>query len=160
MEEMEVFGITFDAVKNSPVLVLRNGDRTRLLPIWIGPYEANAILLEMEGKIPPRPLTHDLTKKIIFSLGAEVDRIVISDIRDNTFYAEIFLKNDKFLTKIDSRPSDAIAIALRTNSPIFVEEHVLELGQWVDNNVEMDDFREFINSVKPEDFEIDENIDS
>lgn len=156
MEEMEIFGITFDSVKNSPVLVLRNGERTRLLPIWIGPYEANAILLEIEGKTPPRPLTHDLTKKIIFSLGAEVDRIVINDIRDNTYFAEIFLRNEKFQTKIDSRPSDAIAIALRTNSPIFVEDHVLEVGQWVDKSIEMEDFKDFINDLKPEDFEVDD----
>lgn len=156
MEEMDIFGITFDAVKNSPVLVLQNQKKTCLLPIWIGPYEANAILLEMEGKSPPRPLTHDLAKKIIFSLGASVERIVISDIRDNTFYAEIFLSNDYLQTKIDSRPSDAIAIAIRTNSPIFAEEHVLEIGQWVDKSVEMENFKEFIGNVKPEDFELED----
>jgi hypothetical protein len=159
MEEMEVYGITYDAVKNSPVLLLRNSGKTRLLPIWIGPFEANAILMEMEGKTPPRPLTHDLTRKIIFSLGATVERIVINDLRDSTFYAEIFLKNKNFNTKIDSRPSDAIAIAMRTESPIFVEDHVLKFGQWIDKNMEMEDFKDFINNLKPEDFEIEDNLE-
>ncbi|MGQ9705970.1 MAG: bifunctional nuclease family protein [bacterium] len=153
MHRVKVIGITYDSTNNSPIVILKDFDGKRILPIWIGPFEANAILMELEGIKTPRPMTHDLTKKIILGLGAKVESIVINDIKDNTFYARINLTTDGFKTSVDSRPSDAIAIALRMDSPIFVADHVIALGQPIkENEVSKEEIKKIIENLKPDDF--------
>jgi len=149
MHKVIVMGITFDSTNNSPVVILKDANNERILPIWIGPFEANSILMELEGIKTPRPMTHDLAKRIIHSLGAKVESVIINDIKDNTFYAQINLVTDGSTTAIDSRPSDAIAIAIRTSSPIYVAAigHITK-----DNQETKERVKEFINQLKPEDF--------
>ena len=123
---MGVKALIVDPIANMPVVILRDEDEKNFLPIWVGVFEANAIALQMEGVTTPRPMTHDLLKNIIQEIEANVVQVVINNLLENTFYAQIFLRvGGKELT-IDSRPSDAIALALRTDSPVFVEETVLE----------------------------------
>ncbi|HEC80063.1 MAG: bifunctional nuclease family protein [Candidatus Coatesbacteria bacterium] len=153
MHKVIVMGITFDSTNNSPVVILKDANNERILPIWIGPFEANSILMELEGIKTPRPMTHDLAKRIIHSLGAKVESVIINDIKDNTFYAQINLVTDGSTTAIDSRPSDAIAIAIRTSSPIYVADHVIAIGHITKDNQETKErVKEFINQLKPEDF--------
>jgi len=153
MQRVKVIGITYDSANNSPIVILKDLEGKRILPIWIGPFEANSILMELEGIKTPRPMTHDLAKKIILGLGAKVESIIISDIKDNTFYAQINLITDGFKTSVDSRPSDAIAIALRMDSPIFVADHVIALGQPIkDNEESKETIKKFIENLKPDDF--------
>ena len=125
---MEVRSLTIDHASNSPVVVLHNEEQGKALPIWIGHFEAQAIAMEMEGISGPRPLTHDLMKKIIEGLEAEVDRVVIDDLRNQTYYASIHLLSHGNELRIDSRPSDAIALALRFRKPILVNASLL-LGE-------------------------------
>ncbi|MBI2873730.1 MAG: bifunctional nuclease family protein [Firmicutes bacterium] len=124
--EMKVVSIGLDPRTSQPVLILRDGTRNRLLPIWIGALEANAIALEMEGIKPPRPMTHDLLRNLLDLIGARVQGVLISDIKEETFYAMITLATSRDTLEIDSRPSDAIALALRTKAPIYAAEKVLE----------------------------------
>lgn len=157
LEQMKVAGVTFDSSNNSPVVILRDMEEKRILPIWIGPFEANAILMELEGVHTSRPMTHDLIKRLVSSLGAKITQVVINNLKDNTFFAEIQVSTENMVTKIDSRPSDAIAVALRVECPIYVEEHVLARGQWLDEgNLSEEErnkrFKEFIEKLKPEDF--------
>ncbi|UCF79374.1 MAG: bifunctional nuclease family protein [Candidatus Eiseniibacteriota bacterium] len=128
MIEVKVGGLTYDDNAKSPVVFLKERDGTRVLPIWIGPAEANAIALEMVGKKFQRPLTHDLMATIVRGLKAKVSRVVISDLRDNTFYASVVLEREKEkeMLNVDARPSDGIALALRTRSPIFLADKLLE----------------------------------
>lgn len=123
---MEIKGLVLDPSSNAPIVILRDTESQVLLPIWIGVFEANAIAVRMEGIHPPRPMTHDLLRATLDSLGAEVQRIVISDLRDSTFFAVIELGHGDETVSVDARPSDALALALRTNAPIFVARHVLE----------------------------------
>jgi hypothetical protein len=123
---MDVKALIVDPIANMPVVILRDVEDKNFLPIWVGVFEANAIALQLEGVTTPRPLTHDLLKATISLLGASVDQIVITRLHENTFYAEIHLTAGGLPVVVDSRPSDAIALALRTSSPIFVEEEVLE----------------------------------
>lgn len=123
---MDVKALIVDPVANMPVVILRDVEDKNFLPIWVGVFEANAIALQLEGVSTPRPLTHDLLKATISLLGASVDQIVITRLHENTFYAEIHLTAGGAAVVVDSRPSDAIALALRTSAPIFVEEEVLE----------------------------------
>jgi bifunctional DNase/RNase len=124
--EMKIKGLMIDPVSNMPIIVLKNATGESVLPIWVGIFEANAIAMQLETVISPRPMTHDLLKSVIDGLSASVQRIVITDLKDNTFFAEIELVRDGESLSIDARPSDAMALALRTDSPIFVEQDVLD----------------------------------
>lgn len=126
MIKMEIKGLLMDPVSNMPVVVLRDSTSGFFLPIWVGIFEANAIALQMEKITTPRPMTHDLLKNLLSELDAKVERIVINDLKDNTFFARIHLLRGEVRWNVDSRPSDAIALALRVNAEIFVEEDVLE----------------------------------
>ena len=132
--EMTVKGLMIDPITNMPIIVLRDGDGQRILPIWVGVFEANAIALQIENVQTPRPMTHDLLKNVIDDLQARVERIVVCDLKDNTFYAAIHVRTSGAARHVvDARPSDAIALALRTGSPIFVEERVIESARSVDS---------------------------
>ena len=123
---MEVKALIVDPIANMPVVILRDAEEKNFLPIWVGVFEANAIALQMEGITTPRPMTHDLLRNIIREISGKVEQVVINNLQENTFYAQIHLRlNGKAFT-IDSRPSDAIALALRMEAPVFVEESVLE----------------------------------
>jgi bifunctional DNase/RNase len=126
MVKMEIKGLLMDPVSNMPVVILRDAADGIFLPIWVGIFEANAIALEMEKIATPRPMTHDLLKNLLEELDATVDRIVINELKDNTFFARIHLVRGDRRWSVDSRPSDAIALALRARAEIFVEEEVLE----------------------------------
>ena len=123
---MEIKGLIMDPSSNVPIVILRDSEKARLLPIWIGTAEAHAIALEIEGIRPPRPLTHDLLVGLVEALEAKVERIVVTDLRESTFYAEIHLETKDGPRQVDSRPSDAMALALRASAPILVAEKVLE----------------------------------
>jgi len=126
MIKMEIKGLLMDPISNMPVVILRDTEKGHFLPIWVGLFEANAIALEMEKVATPRPMTHDLLKNVLAELDARVERVVINDLRENTFFARIHLARKDGHLSIDSRPSDAIALALRSQAEIFVEEEVLE----------------------------------
>jgi len=124
--EMTIKGLMIDPITNMPIIVLRDDVGQRILPIWVGVFEANAIALQIENVQTPRPMTHDLLKNVIADLNASVDRIVVCGLKENTFYATIQLRSTGGIVAVDARPSDAIALALRTQSPIFVEEDVIQ----------------------------------
>jgi len=152
MIEMKVNGLAVDSASKMPVVILTDESEKRFLPIWIGIYEADAILVAMEDIKVPRPMTHDLIKTIIETLAIEVDRIIIHDIKNNTFFAKIHLILNAKTYQIDSRPSDAIALALRTEAPIFVSEHVILEATIMDKEKyekEMSEFKEFLKDLKP-----------
>ena len=157
MIEMTLGGLGFDPKNMSPIVLLRDKEERNFLPIWIGMFEAAAIAMELQEFKPPRPMTHDLISKIIDSLDGKVQKIIISEIIENTFYAVIELKPSAKtkVIRIDSRPSDAIAIAVRTGVPIFVSEQVMMKAKMV--NAEKDEeesknFKDFIDNINPEDF--------
>ncbi len=157
--KMRLEGVRIELPSQKPILLLKEEKGNRYLPIWIGPYEASAIALELSNIKTPRPMTHDLIINIINNLNISVDNIEITDIKNNTFYAIINIKNkDRKIIKIDSRPSDAIATAVRIKCDIFVAEHVLESGglkiQSIDEEVKK--FNEFLNHIEPEDFKFNE----
>jgi bifunctional DNase/RNase len=129
---MEIKGLMLDPSSNVPIVILKETDSQLFLPIWIGVFEANAIALRIEGVEPPRPMTHDLLRSALEQLGARVEKIVISDLRDNTFFALIHLRREESSITVDARPSDAIALALRANAPIYVLRTVMEKAQAVD----------------------------
>lgn len=148
-------GVRIELPSQKPILLLKEDGGNRYLPIWIGPFEASAIALEMSHIKTPRPMTHDLIINIIRNLKIKIDNIEISDIRDNTFYAIINIRNlDRSLIKIDSRPSDAIATAVRSKCDIFVAKHVLDSGGLVIQSIdeEVEKFKDFLNHINPEDF--------
>jgi bifunctional DNase/RNase len=124
--EMKIRGLMMDPVNNMPIVILRDSAGSRILPIWVGVYEANAIALEIEKVATQRPMTHDLIKTLLLGLDAGVRKVVVSELKDDVFYAVIWIERDGKLTSIDSRPSDALAIALRLDCPIFVEDTVLD----------------------------------
>lgn len=130
--EMKVSGLMIDPLTSMPIVILKNGDGDRMLPIWVGPFEAQAIAMKRESISTPRPMTHDLLQEIVRSLGASVEKVVVTDLRDSTFIAVVHLRTAAGMVEIDSRPSDAIALALRSESPIFVEPRVLELSAAMD----------------------------
>src|SRR6266851_1756730 len=161
--EMKVKGLALEPLSNMPMLILGDEEDKRSLPIWVGLFEANAIALELEKISPPRPMTHDLIKNILESLDARVQKIVVTDVRDNTFYAVIHLRLGTADVTVDSRPSDAIALALRVGAPIFVEEEVVHKARTVEVAKETeigtgkgDDpakIKEWLESLKPDDFD-------
>jgi bifunctional DNase/RNase len=134
--EMTIKGLMIDPITNMPIIILRDQEGQRILPIWVGVFEANAIALQIENVQTPRPMTHDLLKNVIDDLSAQVERIVVTDLKENTFYALIHLRKNGHSIEVDARPSDAIALALRTRSPIFVEEAVIENARSVENSRE------------------------
>ena len=123
---MTIKGLMVDPVTNMPIILLRDSEGQKVLPIWVGIYEANAIALQIENVSTPRPMTHDLLKNIITDLKGTVTKIVVSDLKENTFFALIYLDVSGETVAIDARPSDAIALALRARAPIFVEESVID----------------------------------
>jgi bifunctional DNase/RNase len=137
--EMSIKGLMVDPVTNMPIVILKDKEGDRVLPIWVGIFEANAIALQIENVATPRPMTHDLLRNVISDLEGQVDRIVVSDLKDNTFYAVIHLTVRGERVAIDARPSDAIALALRTRSPILVEENVIDTAKTVDFNADRTD---------------------
>jgi bifunctional DNase/RNase len=154
---MVVKGLTLDPLTNMPIVILKDTEGNRALPIWIGANEANAIAMEMERITTPRPMTHDLIRNILEGLKAKVSRIVINDLRDNTFYAVIFLEVNGTEVAIDSRPSDAIAVALRVKAPILVAEKVIREAKSIDLTEDRpaedtQSVRDWIENLKPEDF--------
>ncbi len=133
---MDVKALIIDPIANMPVVVLRDAEEKNFLPIWVGVFEANAIALQMEGVKTPRPMTHDLLANLLLTIDARVTRVVITGLKENTFYAQIHLELDGKTFEIDSRPSDAIAIALRTEAPVFVEESVIERSRANEDSTE------------------------
>jgi hypothetical protein len=159
MQEMVIYGVSFDMVGKQPIVLLKTVAGNKFLPIWIGHAEAAAILMKLQGTDTPRPMTHDLFTDVIGELNAQVARITVTELRDNTFYARITLRADSSEIDVDSRPSDAIALAVRANAPIFAADEVIEDSgiEFPDEPpVESDDvveqFREFLDNVTPEDF--------
>jgi bifunctional DNase/RNase len=124
--EMKIRGLMMDPVTNMPIVVLKDLNGNSVLPIWVGIYEANAIALEIEKVSTPRPMTHDLIKTLLLGLGTGIRKVVVSELKDDTFYAVIWLDKDGDLISVDSRPSDALALALRLDCPIYVDESVLK----------------------------------
>lgn len=134
--KMDVKALIVDPIANMPVVILRDAEEKNFLPIWVGVFEANAIALQMEGVTTPRPMTHDLLRNLIHQINGDVVQVVINNLLENTFYAQIHLRLDGRDVTIDSRPSDAIALALRTGSPVFVEDSVLERSRAGDETSE------------------------
>jgi bifunctional DNase/RNase len=130
--EMKIKGLMIDPITNMPIIILRDTAGESVLPIWVGIFEANAIALELEKIVPPRPMTHDLLRDVITGLGARIQRIAVTELKDNTFYAMIHLSHNGSAFQVDARPSDAIALALRAEAPIFVEQNVIELAKSID----------------------------
>jgi len=137
--EMTIKGLMIDPITNMPIIILRDGEGQRMLPIWVGVFEANAIALQLESVQTPRPMTHDLMKNLLEEMGAAIERVVVCDLRENTFYATIYLRTAQRTIAVDSRPSDAIALALRTQSPILVEESVIDGARSAENSKESGD---------------------
>ena len=154
---MEVVGVRIELPTNTPILLLRERDGARYLPIWIGTGEATAIALALEGVQPPRPMTHDLLKLITESLGGSVERVVVTDLRDGTFFADLVMGRDGDEVVVSARPSDAIALAARTAAPVFAARDVLAEGgvelRDEGQEEEIERFREFLDDINPEDFE-------
>jgi len=153
--EMTIKGLMVDPITNMPIIILRDKAGDRVLPIWVGIFEANAIALQMENITTPRPMTHDLLRNVINDLKASVQKVVVSDLRENTFYALIYVTTDGDTMAIDARPSDAIALALRTRAPIFVEETVIDNAKTVDLSAEpsadADRLHKWLESLDPDD---------
>jgi bifunctional DNase/RNase len=152
--EMKIRGLMMDPVTNMPIVVLKDNGGESILPIWVGIYEANAIALEIEKVTTPRPMTHDLLKNVLTSLDARVHKVVVSDLRDDTFFAVIWLERNGKIISIDSRPSDALALALRVDCPIFVEDEVLKssrLANAVNDRVSSEELRKWLENLNDED---------
>tara|TARA_B100000686_G_scaffold350387_1_gene446229 strand:+ start:77 stop:565 length:489 start_codon:yes stop_codon:yes gene_type:complete len=159
MVEMKVEGLTLDPLTNMPIIILKDSTGSKALPIWVGYFEANAIALEIEQVSTPRPMTHDLLKNLIQNMKAEVNHILVNELKDNTFYAVISLVYGDITLTIDSRPSDAIALALRTKSPIFVEEKVIDDAKSLDlpdpektKTADDKQWKNWLENIKPDDF--------
>jgi bifunctional DNase/RNase len=153
---MDLVGVRIELPSNQPIVLLRERDGTRYLPIWIGAIEATAIAYALEGVDHQRPLTHDLFKDSILALGNEVERVVVTELRDNIFFADLVFKRDDEEVHVSARPSDAIALAARTEAPLFADAPVLEdAGIEIEEEPEEDEierFREFLEDVSPTDF--------
>jgi len=151
---MKIRGLMMDPVTNMPIVILKDVNGNAILPIWVGVYEANAIALEIERVQTPRPMTHDLIKNVLLGLNATVKKVVVTDLRDDTFYALIWLDRNGSSITIDSRPSDALALALRTDAPIFVEEEVLKsskIASAVSEKVGSEELRRWLENLGEED---------
>ncbi len=168
MTEMVIYGVSFDLVGKQPIVLLKTAESNKFLPIWIGHPEAAAILMKLQDATPPRPLTHDLLVNILGELDAEVVRVTVTELRENTFHASITVAQNGTEVEIDSRSSDAIAVAVRVSAPIFASDSVIEEsaiefdGDEVNEEEIVDEFKRFLEVVSAEDFaevEDDEEID-
>jgi hypothetical protein len=156
---MTIYGVSFDMVGKQPIVLLKTVDGNKFLPIWIGHPEAAAILMKLQGASTPRPMTHDLLSEVLEQMDAKCERVSVTELRDNTFYASITVSMNGSELEIDSRPSDALALAVRTSAPIFaaddvIEESAIEFedGAPEDQEEVVDKFKEFLDNVSPEDF--------
>ena len=163
MQEMTVYGVSFDLVGKQPIVLLRTSEGRTYLPIWIGHPEAAAILMKLQGATTPRPMTHDLVTDMLEQLDAQVTRITVTELKENTFYASITLAQNGSEIEIDSRPSDAIALAVRAEAPIYANERVIEEsaiefeGEEVNEEEIVDEFRKFLDDVSPDEFAVEED---
>jgi uncharacterized protein len=152
--EMKIRGLMMDPVSNMPIVVLKDVQGTAILPIWVGVYEANAIALEIEKVQTPRPMTHDLLKNLLLGLEVQVQKVVVSDLKDDTFYAIIWMERDGQVISMDSRPSDALALALRLDCPIFVSDQVLKnskVANAVSEKSTHEELRKWLEGLSDED---------
>ncbi len=150
---MTIKGLMVDPITNMPIIILRDKDGQKVLPIWVGIFEANAIALQIENVATPRPMTHDLLKNVITDLDGQIQKIVVCDLKDNTFYALIHITVNGHSIAVDARPSDAIALALRAKAPIFVEESVIENARTLDittDKADSDRLQKWLESLDPE----------
>jgi bifunctional DNase/RNase len=168
MQEMLIYGVSFDLVGKQPIVLLKTADGNKFLPIWIGHPEAAAILMKLQSQSSPRPMTHDLLSDILDQLGAQVARITVTELRENTFYAQITMVQDGQEIEVDSRPSDAIALAIRAEAPIFAADRVIEEsaiefeGEEVNEEqleAEVSKFRHFLDEVTPDQFAVEDDDD-
>jgi uncharacterized protein len=152
--EMKIRGLMMDPVTNMPIVVLKEVGSDVVLPIWVGVYEANAIALEIEKVTTPRPMTHDLIKNLLLGLDTHVHKVVVNELRDDTFFAVIWMERDGKVISLDSRPSDALALALRLDCPIFVDEEVLKHSKQATasaDRVSAEDLRKWLEGLNDED---------
>ena len=152
--EMKIRGLMMDPVTNMPIVVLKDIGGSTILPIWVGIYEANAIALEIEKVSTPRPMTHDLIKTLLLGLGTGIRKVVVSELKDDTFYAVIWLDRDGDLISVDSRPSAGLALALRLDCPIYVDESVLKTSQRsnaASDKINNEEWRRWLESLNDED---------
>ena len=152
--EMKIRGLMMDPVTNMPIVVLKDLQGSSVLPIWVGIYEANAIALEIEKVQTPRPMTHDLLKNVLLGLNVRVQKVVVNDLREDTFYAVIWMEADGQIISIDSRPSDALALALRLHCPIYVEEDVLKnsrMASAISEKTTNEELRKWLEGLNDED---------
>ena len=158
MTEMVIYGVSFDLVGKQPIVLLKTSEGNRFLPIWIGQSEAASILMKLQGQAAPRPLTHDLFTDALGQLDAQVVRVCVTELRENTFYATITIAQNGSELDIDSRPSDAIALAVRMDAPIYADDAVIEEsaiefeGDDVNEDDLVDEFKRFLDSVTPDEF--------
>src|SRR5207342_3668456 len=166
MQEMVIYGVSFDMVGKSPIVLLKTTDGNKFLPIWIGHAEAAAILMKLQSQAAPRPMTHDLLTDMLEQLDAQVVRITVTELRESTFYASITVQQNGSEVEIDSRPSDAIALAVRAEAPIFaaddvIEESAIEFeGEEVNEEEMIDEFKRFLDDVSPDQFAVGEEESS
>ena len=152
--EMKIRGLMMDPVTNMPIVVLKDVGSEAVLPIWVGVYEANAIALEIERVTTPRPMTHDLIKNLLVGLDTHVHKVVVNELRDDTFFAVIWMERDGKIISLDSRPSDALALALRLDCPIYVDEEVLKHSKQATasaDRVSAEDLRKWLEGLNDED---------
>ena len=154
--EVKLIGLIMDPISKTPVMILKPLKDKKIIPIWIGGFEANAITMELENIAPPRPMTHDLVKNLFFHFGAEVEKVVVTDIVENTYFAELYVKHKEEVIVIDCRPSDAVALALKNKSKIFISEYVYNtsvlsdfLSNFLDNEEKLDSW---FDNLSPDDF--------
>ena len=153
--EMKIRGLMMDPVTNMPIVILKDIGSDTVLPIWVGVYEANAIALEIEKVTTPRPMTHDLIKNVLTGLDTKVHKVVVTELRDDTFFAVIWMEREGHIISVDSRPSDALAVAMRLDCPIFVEDDVLKsskLAATVSDRVSNEELRKLLENMNDEDF--------
>jgi uncharacterized protein len=153
--EMKIRGLMMDPVSNMPIVILRDSSGDQILPIWVGVYEANAIALEIEKVTTPRPMTHDLIKNILLGLNTGIRKVVVSELKDDTFFAVLWLEREGEMIAVDSRPSDAMALALRLDCPIYVEEQVLKTSKAAQNlgdKSQHEQLRQWLEGLNDEDF--------
>jgi bifunctional DNase/RNase len=164
MQEMHIYGVSFDLVGKQPIVLLKTAEGNKFLPIWIGHPEAAAILMKLQSATTPRPMTHDLVTDMLDQLGAQVIRITVTELRENTFYAQITVQQDGSEVEIDSRPSDAIALAIRADAPIFAADEVIEESaiefegdeiNQEDLEKEVSKFKQFLDHVSPDEFAVE-----
>jgi uncharacterized protein len=158
VQEVSIYGVSFDMVGKQPIVLLKTLDGNKFLPIWIGHPEAAAILVKLQGSPTPRPMTHDLVADMLVEMNAQVTKIAVTELRESTFYAVITLQVNGSEIDVDSRPSDALALAVRTSAPIFVADQVIddsaiEFGGEPEDEAEVvDEFKKFLENVNPDDF--------